>query len=119
MHEFSLADSLVEQIGEIAAEHGMDRIDTIALEVGELRQVVPEVMQLAFREVARGSAADGAALILSVVEARARCRRCDRTFRPAVADYSCPACRVADVSVLAGDDLILASISAEEPAEVA
>jgi hydrogenase nickel incorporation protein HypA/HybF len=115
MHEFSIAESLVEQIVDITAENNLPAIDRVELEVGELRQVVPDILQLAFRETARGTPAEGAALMIEEVSARAQCRRCTRFFRPAPLDYSCPACGVADVQVLAGNALILKSVEANEP----
>ncbi len=119
MHEFSVAESLVEQIGEIVAENGLAEVDRVELEVGELRQVVPEILQLAFRETARDTPAEAAELVLKEVEARAECRRCRRTFRPDPWDYSCPACDVADAKVLAGDGLVLKSVVASESSGVA
>ena len=119
MHEFSIADSLVEQLGEIAAGNDLSAIDRVELEVGELRQVIPHILQLAFRETARGTPAEAAELVLDEVEARAQCRRCHRVFRPGPWDYSCPACDVADVEVLEGNALVLKSIAANEPSGVA
>lgn len=119
MHEFSIADSLVEQIRDIAAEQGLPAIDRVELEVGEIRQVVPDIMQLAFRETARGTPAEAAELVIEEIEARAECRRCQTNFRPTTWDYSCPDCGVADAQMLAGNSLILKSIEASQPTEAA
>lgn len=119
MHEFSIADSLVEQIRDIAAEQGLTAIDRVELEVGEIRQVVPDIMQLAFRETARGTPAEAAELVIEEIEARAECRRCQTNFRPTTWDYSCPDCGVADAQMLAGNSLVLKSIEANQPTEAA
>ena len=119
MHEFSIADSLVEQIRDIAAEHGLPAIDRVELEVGELRQVIPDILHLAFRETARGTPAEAAELAIEEIEARALCQRCQNEFRPTTWDYSCPACGVADAQMLAGDALVLKSIEANQTTGVA
>lgn len=114
MHEFSIADSLVEQITALAAENQLPAVDRVELEIGELRQVIPDVMQVAFRETAQGTPAANAELVIDEIEARAECRRCSKVFRPTTWDYSCPSCDVSDVQVLQGDALILRSIEANE-----
>jgi len=119
MHEFSIADSLVEQLRDIAAEHGLPVIDRVELEIGELRQVIPDIMQLAFRETARGTPAEDAEFVIEEIEARAECRRCQTAFRPTTWDYSCPDCGVADAQMLAGNALILKSIEANQTPQAA
>ncbi len=119
MHEFSIADSLVEQLRDIAAEQGLPAIDRVELEVGEIRQVIPDILQLAFRETARGTPAEAAELVIEEIEARAQCRRCQTTFRPTTWDYSCSACGIADAQMLAGNTLILKSIEANQTPGVA
>jgi len=118
MHEFSIAESLVEQICEIAGEQGLPVIDRVELEVGELRQVIPDILQLAFRETAADPPVAAAELVIEEIEARAQCRRCASDFRPPTWDYSCPACGIADAQILTGDALILKSIEANEPTGV-
>ena len=119
MHEFSIADSLMEQLRELAVEHGLPSIDRVELEVGELRQVIPEILQLAFSETVQGSMAEGAELVIEEIEASAQCRRCEQVFRPTTWDHSCPVCGVADAQILTGDSLVLKSIESNQTTEPA
>ncbi|VAX35258.1 hypothetical protein MNBD_UNCLBAC01-1716 [hydrothermal vent metagenome] len=110
MHELSIATALMEQILDIAKTNGMDVVDQVELETGFLRQVIPEVMQLAYKEVIVDTIAKSSILIIIEVEAKAQCRRCMKVFEPEMGNFLCPDCLVADVDIKSGNEIILKSI---------
>ncbi|MCA9392975.1 MAG: hydrogenase maturation nickel metallochaperone HypA [Candidatus Omnitrophica bacterium] len=116
MHEFSIIDSMLLQIQDLIDTHQLAGVSEIAIEAGELRQVIPEILEFAFVQSIQGTGLEGARLCISQCEAQARCRTCGQTYRPAVADFTCPACRVANADILTGDQIILISITARETA---
>ena len=111
MHELSIAQGLVEQVLEISREQSLVTIDEIAIDAGELRQVVPEVMQEAFVSVVKDTIAEVARLTISEVSMEAKCNLCKRVFKPEIDDYRCPDCNVAEVEIVKGNEIILRSIS--------
>jgi hydrogenase nickel incorporation protein HypA/HybF len=111
VHELSIAVELVGQIIEAAENNQLPRVDEVELETGILRQVVPEIMQTAFREATRETIANEARLIITEIKAKAQCNRCSLVFEPLVDDFSCPECQIADAKVLQGDKIILKSVS--------
>jgi hydrogenase nickel incorporation protein HypA/HybF len=115
MHEMSLAIELVRELDALAAGHGLSRITAVEVTAGQLRGIVPTAMEVAFASAAEGSAAENASLSLTIVPARARCRTCGREFVPDVDAYVCPACQVADAELLAGNDILITSIEADQP----
>ncbi len=110
MHELSIASALMEQIISEAEKHELSHIDEVEIHAGILRQVIPEVMQEAFREVSVKTVAEGALLIIVEIEAQARCRKCQTVFEPTLDSFLCPHCQIADVDILKGDEIILAAI---------
>ncbi len=114
MHEMSIAWELLGQLEEIAAANAVERIESLRVEAGVLRGIVPEAMQIAFREAARGSCAEGAVLELVILPATARCRLCEARFTPAPDSYLCETCGRADVELVAGDDIILSSLVCQQ-----
>ncbi len=48
MHEMTLAIQAIRNVLEFAGENGIDEIDTVVLEIGELSLVVPEYMEEAW-----------------------------------------------------------------------
>ena len=113
MHEMSLAAELIEQIQVQAKQHGLIKVSRVEIEAGQMRGVVPEAMEAAFRAVSEGTVAEGAELVQIEVRAKARCRSCGKFFRPKMDDYRCPGCEHAEMSLVEGNDLILKSLSGE------
>ena len=113
MHELSMAEGLIDHIILIANENKISRINEIIIHAGELRLIIPEVMQEAFRAVSEGTLAEKAVLIIEEVPAQARCNDCEKVFHPEINDFSCPECQKADVTIQKGNDIILTSISGD------
>ena len=111
MHELSIATALIEQLEAVAQDNGLEKIDEVHLQVGYLRQVVPEFMQTAFVEAAKGAVAQEAKLIIQEIVALVQCRQCQYQFKPKLNDFLCPKCDEADVEILQGDDIILLSVN--------
>jgi hydrogenase nickel incorporation protein HypA/HybF len=115
MHEMSIAEGLMDQIVAIAEQNDLSRIDRVLLQTGELRQVIPEVMQEAFRAVAQGTVAQGAVLDIEEVTAEAVCNRCRYAFTPSLGNFLCPRCQIADITIRKGEEIILASLESRDP----
>jgi len=111
VHELSIALALLDQLEALAAERGILRFECVELAAGVRRGIVPEALELAFREAARGGVAADARLELTVVPARARCRGCGHAFAPAIDDYRCVRCGQADVEMTSGDDIVLSRVT--------
>lgn len=119
MHELPIAIAILEQAVEAVAPHDATRIERIEVEVGAMRQVVAEALQMAFAAVSQGTMGEGAVLDIVEVPMLAECRVCRHQFRPEINLYLCPQCHQADVQILAGRDMILRSVVAETPEETA
>lgn len=117
MHEVPIATAIVEQAVQAVAPHGATRIDLIEVEIGRMRQVVPEALQVAFAAVSDGTIAEGAQLEMTEVDMQAVCQVCGHEFQPEINLYICPRCQQADVRIVAGNDMILKSITAQTPEE--
>ncbi len=115
MHEMPIAQAIVDQAIQAVAPHGAVRIDSIAVEIGRMRQMVPEALQLCFTAVSEGTIAEGARLEIREIEMEALCLVCNGRFRPEINLYVCPACGQANVRIVAGNDMILQSIVARTP----
>jgi hydrogenase nickel incorporation protein HypA/HybF len=113
MHEMSIADGVLRAVLAAANEHGATRVERVELDVGQMRLVVPEALQMAWQVISDGTIAAGSELVADEVPMQARCRECGRQFAPRIDDYLCPGCGQADVDIIAGDDIILKSVVCE------
>ncbi len=113
MHELAIASALLDQVLEAARKASLRRVIAVEVRCGEARQVVPEALQLAFEAVSASTLAAGAALSIVEVALEARCRHCHRSFRARIDNYVCPGCGRADAELVAGDDIILQSLTGD------
>jgi hydrogenase nickel incorporation protein HypA/HybF len=114
MHEFSIATEIMGQLTALAEKHGVARYDSITIEAGELRQIVPEALETAFEAVSRDTVAQGAELRLVTVRPVVRCRGCGERFEPGEEFFRCPKCNLADIEIVEGNELILKSVEFED-----
>lgn len=117
MHELSIAEQVLEVVVRTAKAHGAMAVESIELEIGAMRLVVPEALELAFQAISEGTIAFGAKLIQMEVPIELSCRRCGRVFTGVIDDFACPACGVAETDVTGGNDIVVRSIVCTTPDE--
>ena len=111
MHELSIAAAVVD----IAERHAAGRrVVGIDVQVGRLRQVVPDSLALAFQLITHETALDGAELRIKEVPVRARCERCGAESELDQFPFACALCTSFDVELLAGEELLVESLELEE-----
>ena len=113
VHELSIAQSIVDLVVAEAHATGATRVLSVTLRLGELAGVVEEQLAFCFPIVARGTAAEGAELVVVPVAGEAFCGACDRAFPLPHLLTPCPLCRGFGTEVLAGSDLVVASLEVE------
>lgn len=114
MHEYAIAQALIDQVAEIARRHGARAVTRVVVRVGKLRAVVPEILRWGFEVAAADSIARKASLEIEEVSIRVRCRVCAAETDLDQPLYLCPRCGSADVAQVAGDELILKSLEIDD-----
>ncbi len=128
MHEWALAEGVVQTADRIAGEQGLDEIVEVTVKIGELQQVEHEILEFALEQL-RTPSMKNAKFTLESVPGKLKCRVCDEEWRfspneieedaseaihfvPEVAHVyiSCPKCDSPDFQVLEGRGVTLASI---------
>ncbi|SDY27579.1 hydrogenase nickel incorporation protein HypA/HybF [Allochromatium warmingii] len=110
MHELSLCQALLEQVADIAREHGANRVERICLRIGPLAGVEPQLLQQAYPLVAIGTIAETAELVIEPAEIRVRCTRCGAETVATANRLLCGACGAFQTQLISGDELILAHL---------
>jgi hydrogenase nickel incorporation protein HypA/HybF len=111
MHELAITQGVVDAVTE---RTGSAPVTCVRLRVGRLAGVVPDAMRFCFDLVTAGTPLEGAALEFDQPEGRGRCRTCGAEFVLADLVLLC-SCGSADVDVLAGRELAVASVVLAEP----
>jgi hydrogenase nickel incorporation protein HypA/HybF len=110
MHEFSLAERILECALELSATHEGAPVERIEVEIGALRAVVPDSLLFAFEAAAQETAAEGARLDWREVPAQVECRACQANYEPQDMIWSCPECGTVGGRAVHGDELLITRV---------
>ena len=113
MHETVVAQSLVEAICQ-EAEARQAKPVRAKMSCGVLNAVNDEVVSFAFEAVAKGTACEGAVLVIEHKPMQARCKACNREFPVDLSDARCTFCSAEDFELLPDAPLLLEEIEFEK-----
>jgi hydrogenase nickel incorporation protein HypA/HybF len=111
MHEFSLVQALMAQIEQQAGAHGAVAVHRVAVRIGELSGVEPDLLASAFDLVRERTICHAAALSIERVPARWICRQCGAAIA-AGAPLRCAVCGGA-ARLAQGDEIVLEQLELE------
>ena len=112
MHELSITQDVVKIVLEHAEKNGAQKVLSVNLRVGELRDVVEEWMQRFFDYLSKGTLAEGAKLKIERLPVIFSCS-CGETFSANIKekrDITCPRCEGRDVTLISGREFEIIGI---------
>lgn len=115
MHERSLVQALMRQVQAIADRRRPSRVRAIRVRIGEFSGVDAELLASAYAEMAAGTPLRDAELIVERTTLQAQCRRCGTEVRVQEFAFVCPSCASRELAIVGGEELLLDSITLEEP----
>lgn len=92
MHEVSLCKGMRDVIEDQAHRHSVTKVSRVRVELGCFACVSTEALRFAFDVVMRGSAADGAELVIEELPGTAMCYDCAREVELHDRLAPCPEC---------------------------
>jgi len=111
MHETALIQQLLRQVEHAAREAGATRVTAVYLKAGEFVGVHPKLLESAFEQLKVGTLAESARLEIETVPLEVFCESCCVTIRVEHFRFRCPVCGNGRTRVVAGEELILESLS--------
>jgi hydrogenase nickel incorporation protein HypA/HybF len=117
MHEMSLMSEIIQIVSEDAVARGFKKVDKIDLIVGDLSNVLPDALELAFIFFQRqeDSIIDADAKLHIIREAaKARCQTCDCEFNPDYKIALCPRCNLPGSLLVSGETFRVESYEGSE-----
>ena len=113
MHEMAITVDIVDAAIKYAEQNNATAVTDVHLRIGEIHDVVADLMQGAFRFLARDTIAKDAVLHITKVELRARCSECNLVFPANLWDKStlkCPDCGQERLTVYSGKEFMIERI---------
>jgi len=116
VHELPVMQSILGIVLRHALMHGVKRVHSISLDVGELSDLEEEWMQKYFDHLSRGTVAEGARLKVRWVKAVLVCDGCSTRFeldRNRSEPPACPGCGGTRLSLASGREYHIKDMEAE------
>lgn len=113
MHELPFAKSIFKSVMEKAVENDAEHICRVVLDVGELRDFVPEIVQKYWDYIAKGTIGEGAVIEMNIIKATASCDKCGCSYELDIKhlhDVRCPKCNYDRGRLLTGRELKITGI---------
>ena len=112
MHEFSIVSSLLDLIEAEVSKHRATAATRVVVQIGEMSGVVAELLADAFHVCKVGTVAAEAELVIEHQKVQISCR-CGYQGPIAERHFTCPVCEVAEVEVVAGEEMMLQQLELE------
>lgn len=126
MHEYSIAEELINTLLDQVNEDKLSSAEIVHLEIGELQVISREALTQAFKIVTEGTLLEGAELRYEDVPIRVRCEDCgfqgevdyedDFSLHFSVPVLSCPECG-SSVDIIKGNELAIRSLTVKDEKE--
>ncbi len=110
MHEIGVVRQVLRTVEAFAKENGIDRIDTIVLEIGDLSLVIPKYVEDIYKVIIKDTPFEFTKLKIEVEEGQGICRGCKRAFPIVKNEGYCPRCGKRNAEVISGRDFIVKEV---------
>ena len=115
MHEFSIIESVIDQVAEEVQRAGSGgRVRQVCLAIGRLSGVHVESLRFAFEALSPGTLVDGAELFVRQTRANGHCHDCGAKFETDDFFVPCNECSGSNVRIEGGRDMVLESIELDD-----
>lgn len=117
MHELPITKSVYKTVIARAEGAGASKVTKVVLEIGVLRDFIPEFVQKYWDYIAKDSIAEGAAIEIRSVGASAKCGKCACVYnldKENFTDSKCPRCGYEYGSLVTGSELSIIGIEIEK-----
>lgn len=116
MHELPFAKSIFHAVVTKAEANGATKVTRVVIEVGVLRDFVPEIVQKYWKYVTKGSMAEDSSIEMNEIPATVTCGDCQTVYEINVHDLvhtHCPQCGCQTGKMLTGRELRIVRIEIE------
>ena len=111
MHELTLLFGVAEQVEKVTEENGIDHIDAVVLDIGDMTAVIPEFMMDGYQVISdEYDFLRGSELIINRIKGIGRCIDCGEDYYVVENKGICPECGSRKKDILTGDEFVIREI---------
>lgn len=105
MHELSIAMSIVDVVNDNVSEEEDSTVKLLELEIGTQAGVVDDALSFAMEEAFKGTVLENAEIVITRVQAEAKCDACQHVFEVEELFTPCPKCNQIRNEIVKGKEL--------------
>ncbi|MCK5071958.1 MAG: hydrogenase maturation nickel metallochaperone HypA [Bacteriovoracaceae bacterium] len=113
MHELSIAETIIDNVTNLAKSDGAVRVKNITLVIGPLSGIVRDTMEFCWPVAIKKTFLEGCHLIVEEVPLILHCKSCTQETTPDTIIMTCKACGSSDVEIIKGRELTLKNMEIE------
>jgi len=110
MHEFSVAQHIIDIALQSAKQQQVDQIVSVEVEIGQAAGVVVEALEFAWESATKDTLLRDTALVIKFIPVTISCRNCKTQYFPRDLIEICPQCGDYDPEILTGKELRVSAI---------
>ena len=111
MHELGIVFYIIRDVKQVAAEHGVERVSGVVMDIGEASTIVPEYLTDCWRWAAdKEDLLRGCALKIHTIPAVTHCDGCGREYGTVQHGKTCPHCGSDRTWLLRGNEVEIKEI---------
>lgn len=112
MHELGIMFNVIRSVESFAKKNGLEKIDTLVLQVGELSPVVPHYIEACYPAAVDGTLLEETKLKIEIIPGNALCKPCNQVFNLLENNRTCPHCGEVEWEILSGKEFLIKEILA-------
>jgi hydrogenase nickel incorporation protein HypA/HybF len=112
MHEFSIAESMMESI--TSAVGPTKKLSRVFVTIGPLAGIAPDILSFCFPEVCNLHNMGKPELVVTKVPVRLQCWACKAEYEAGDLFSGCPSCQSLERTILSGREFRIDSVEVEE-----
>jgi hydrogenase nickel incorporation protein HypA/HybF len=114
MHELSVCLSLLREVERIARDNDAGRVTRIAVTLGPLSGVEPELLRNAYPMAVAGTIAENAELQIDVADIVVKCSQCGAESSAKPNRLLCGECGDFRTNLVSGDEMVLKTVELDD-----
>ena len=119
MHELGIVFEIQKRVSAVAEENGLALSDIaqVVVEVGEASTIVPRYLKECWPAATDGTEMESAELVVELIVARVRCKKCGTVYEYLKNDKKCPDCGAWECVMVSGQEFNIKEIAVYESDE--
>lgn len=113
MHELPIIKTIYKTVIKYAKDNNAEKVINVYLEIGVLRDFVPELLKKYWNYITEGDIAEGSNLLIREIPAVARCKKCKTEYQidlNNIVNSNCPKCGCDTGELIKGRELYIYGI---------